>query len=125
MKTLLVIGLGGGLGSMLRYLSTLLVSNRFPATAFPYGTFAVNIVGCLIIGIVYGLAERYDFMTPQWRLFLATGLCGGYTTFSAFAFENVNLLQNGHLLTAFAYITLSVLLCVAASFLGVWVAKSF
>jgi CrcB protein len=124
MKTnLLLVGLGGALGSILRYLTSRLVLGK--TTFFPalLGTFTVNIIGCFIIGMVYGLSERYDWLSPPWRLFLATGLCGGYTTFSAFAYENANLWQQGNYLTGFAYIFLSVFVCLAATFGGITITK--
>jgi fluoride exporter len=62
--------------------------------AWPWGTFTANVVGCFLIGIFYGLANRYQWFTPELRFLLATGLCGGYTTFSTFAYENLHFLQN-------------------------------
>ncbi|MDR1594793.1 MAG: fluoride efflux transporter CrcB [Prevotellaceae bacterium] len=118
MKTLLLIGLGGGLGSMLRYLVTCFVTNhitRFPAIL---GTFAVNFTGCLLIGIVIGLSERYAWFSPQMRLFVATGICGGYTTFSAFAYENINLMRNGDYFAGIIYILASIIICLFATYIG-------
>jgi CrcB protein len=120
---LLLVGLGGALGSILRYLTSLWVVSKTTFFSSLLGTFTVNIVGCFIIGIVYGLSEHYDWLSPQWRLFLATGLCGGYTTFSAFAYENANLWQQGNYLTSFAYIFLSVFVCLAATFAGIVATK--
>src|SRR5699024_8971901 len=77
------------------YLTAVLITRVLPST-FPFGTFTANILGCLIIGVVYGLAGRYGWLTGEWRVFLATGFCGGYTTFSSFTFENADLLQSGH-----------------------------
>lgn len=122
MKTVLLIGLGGGIGSMLRYLTSTVVANRW-GSLFPYGTFVVNVVGCVVIGIAYGLASRYGWFSPQMRLFLATGVCGGYTTFSAFAYENISLLQGGNYLLALTYIVASVVLCLIATFVGMWFVK--
>jgi CrcB protein len=118
MKTLLLIGLGGGLGSMLRYLVTYFITSRI--TRFPaiYGTFAVNFTGCLLIGIAIGLSERYAWFSPQMRWFIATGICGGYTTFSAFAYENINLIQNGNYIISLIYIFASVIICFLATFIG-------
>jgi CrcB protein len=120
---LLLVGLGGALGSILRYLTSRLVSGKIAFFPAFLGTFAVNIIGCFIIGMVYGLSERYDWLSPSWRLFLATGLCGGYTTFSAFAYENANLWQQGNYATSFAYIFLSVFICLAATFGGIAATK--
>jgi CrcB protein len=118
MKMLLLVGLGGGLGSMLRYLVTCLITSRI--TRFPaiFGTFAVNFTGCLIIGVVVGLSERYNWFSPQMRWFAATGICGGYTTFSAFAYENINLMRNGNLIVSFVYILASIIICFFATYAG-------
>lgn len=124
MKTMLLIGLGGGVGSMLRYATTLLFAGRAQAGQFPYGTFAVNVIGCFVIGVVYALAERFGWFTPQLRLLLATGLCGGYTTFSAFAYENIHLIQQSNYMMAAAYILLSVVVCLLSVGLGLWLVKS-
>jgi CrcB protein len=120
---LLLVGAGGAIGSMLRYLTSQLVAHR--ATPYPilWGTFAVNVAGCLIIGVVYGLAERYGWFSPQLRLFFATGICGGYTTFSAFAYENINLLQQGNVAVSFAYISISIVTCLIATFAGMILTK--
>ena len=125
MKDLLLIGLGGGVGSMLRYLTSVAVTNRFSGSVFPFGTLVVNVLGCIVIGIAYGLASRYDWFTPQMRLVMATGLCGGYTTFSAFAYENLSLLQSENYLLSFVYIVASLALCLVATFLGIWLIKLF
>lgn len=97
-RMLILTGIGGLLGSVCRYLATLFFTKAFPSS-FPYGTFIVNISGCLLIGIFYGLSEQYKWFTPEWRIFLATGFCGGYTTFSSFAYENIRLLQASEYLT--------------------------
>jgi CrcB protein len=118
MKTLLLVGLGGGLGTMLRYLVTSFITSRI--TCFPaiFGTFAANFTGCLLIGITIGLSERYDWFSPQMRLFVATGICGGYTTFSAFAYENINLIRNGNYFVSLIYILASVIICFSATYTG-------
>ncbi|GHT16475.1 putative fluoride ion transporter CrcB [Bacteroidia bacterium] len=122
-STLLLIGLGGAIGSMLRYLTTGKIISKM--TIFPvlWGTFAVNVIGCLIIGIVYGLSERYDWFSPQLRLFFATGICGGYTTFSAFAYENAGLLQQGNFVTSLIYIFSSIAVCLLATFAGMAITR--
>jgi CrcB protein len=115
---------GGALGSGARYLLSTYITKTYPA-AFPYGTFAVNIIGCLLIGIIYGLTMRIHTVSPEWRLFFATGLCGGFTTFSAFAYENVYLLQTQNY-TTFTLNTLgSFIFGFGAVFLGVLLAKPF
>src|SRR5690349_11304742 len=89
-KQALLVGLGGGIGSMARYLTSLVISVH----AFPLATFIVNITGSFIIGCVMGLAKNGD-VNVNWTLFLATGICGGFTTFSALSAENLSMLQNG------------------------------
>lgn len=116
-RTIIFVGIGGMLGSIARYLAAFFLTKAIPST-FPYGTFAVNVVGCLIIGAVFGLSQRYDWLTPEWRLFLATGFCGGFTTFSSFAYENIVLLQDRDYLTFAAYAALSFVVCLAATFVG-------
>lgn len=124
MKNLLLVALGGAVGSGLRYLTSQFVSGRFSESQFPYGTLTVNILGCFLIGVAYAMASRFDWFTPQLRLFVATGICGGYTTFSAFAYENFNLLESGNQLTAFIYIVASFAICLLATGVGVWVVRS-
>jgi CrcB protein len=123
MKTILLIGAGGAAGSILRYLTAKFIVNHIDGTAAIYGTLVANIAGCFLIGLFFGFAERYAWFSPQLRYLLITGLCGGYTTFSAFALENANLLRTGDNLTAFMYISASVFLCLAATFAGMLIAK--
>ncbi len=115
---ILLIAIGGLLGSVARYLSMVYMTRFFPSP-FPFGTFAVNIVGCLIIGVVYGLSLRFIWLTPEWRLLLATGFCGGFTTFSAFALENVQLLQQSNYSTFALYSISSFALGLGAVFMGI------
>jgi fluoride exporter len=121
-KTLLLIGSGGFLGSISRFLASRFLQNNFPS-AFPFGTFFVNVSGCLLIGLIYGFSERSALLTPGWKMFLAVGFCGGFTTFSTFANENLALLRDGDFFQFFLYTGLSVFLGIAATFLGVLVTK--
>lgn len=123
MVTLLIIGLGGFIGTILRYLMAVLFSKLVTTPFIPYGTLAVNFLGCLLIGLVYGIAERFHLLSPQWRLFLATGVCGGFTTFSAFAYENVSMLQQSNFLGFVLYSVGSFLLCLIAVFGGLSLIK--
>jgi CrcB protein len=123
-KTLLLIGAGGFLGSISRFLTSRYIQDNFPS-AFPYGTFLVNISGCLLIGLIYGISEKSSLLTSGWKMFLAVGFCGGYTTFSTFANENLALLRDGAFLYFFLYTGLSVFLGVAATFAGVLLTKIF
>ena len=121
MKILLAIGAGSFIGGICRYLLSQFIQAR-STIPFPFATLTVNIIGCLLIGVVFGLSAK-DGMTPEWRLFLATGILGGFTTFSAFSYETVHMLQNGQISNAILYILASVLLGLLATFLGFWLVK--
>jgi CrcB protein len=121
-KTLLLIGTGGFLGSISRFLTSRFMQNNFPS-AFPYGTLFVNVSGCLLIGLIYGFSERSSLLTPGWKMFLAVGYCGGFTTFSTFANENLALLRDGEILNFLMYTGLSVFLGITATFIGVLITK--
>ena len=123
-KTLLLVGTGGFLGSVSRFLASRFMQDHFP-TAFPFGTFFVNISGCFLIGLIYGFSERSALLTPGWKMFLAVGFCGGFTTFSTFANENLALLRDGEYYYFFLYTGLSVFLGIAATFPGVILTKIF
>jgi CrcB protein len=116
MKIILAIGTGSFVGGVLRYLLSQLVQSRFLST-FPFGTLTVNIIGCFLMGLVFGLTDKGN-LTQEWRLFLATGLIGGFTTFSAFSNETVGLLRDGQFWNATAYILASVFIGLTATFLG-------
>lgn len=115
MKELLVIGIGGFLGSISRYLLQMMISARLPIS-FPSGTLAVNLIGSLMIGLFFGYVESRHWFSPQVRLFLTIGFFGSFTTFSTFAFENLELLREGNYLNFFIYTLISV----AGGILLVW-----
>lgn len=115
---ILIVGLGGFAGSAARYLLGGWLLHHSLSAKFPWSTFAVNWLGCLVIGVLAGLAERLDWFGPPWRLLLFTGLLGGFTTFSAFGLETVHLLRRGEILLAGTYCLASVVLCVAAVWCG-------
>ena len=123
MKEILIVGLGGFAGSISRYLIQNALVNRF-ITIFPFGTFLINIIGSLLIGLIFGFAERYQWMTQEWRLFLAIGFCGSFTTFSTFAFDNLQMIRDGNYYQLFLYISLSLVLGVAIAWLGFILARS-
>ncbi|MGE5349258.1 MAG: fluoride efflux transporter CrcB [Actinomycetota bacterium] len=117
LKNLLIIGTGGFIGSIARYLvSQLNLTITFHS--IPVGTLTVNVAGSFIIGFLTGIAEKSMILTPEWRLFLMVGLCGGFTTFSAFANENLMLIHNGQVLTVLLYTGLSIFLGFLAVYLG-------
>jgi len=113
-KNILLIGLGGGIGSMCRYWASLLLLNK----SFPVATLLINISGSFIIGLVAAYALKNEWFAANWKLFLATGICGGFTTFSAFSLENLQLLQQGKYLWALLYIAASIVLGLIATFFG-------
>lgn len=121
MRILLFIGLGSFLGGVGRYLLTILIQNRL-LTSIPYGTLAVNIIGCFFIGIVYGIAERVN-LKAEWQLFLATGILGGFTTFSSFSYETISLLREQQYWYAFFNIGVSIILGLAATLIGILMTK--
>ena len=116
-RLLLIAGTGGFLGTVSRFLASRYLQNLI-LTSFPLGTFLVNITGCLLIGIFYGISDRGNVMTPEWRMFLTVGFCGGFTTFSTFANENIALLKDGNFLYFALYTGLSVFLGLMATWLG-------
>jgi CrcB protein len=123
-KVLLLVGAGGFLGSISRYLASRFIQEHLPV-AFPFGTFLVNITGCFLIGLIYGLSEKSTLLTTGWKMFLAVGFCGGFTTFSTFANENLALLRDAEYLYFLLYTGLSVFLGITATFLGVLITRSF
>lgn len=116
-RTLILIGIGGGAGSILRFLISLGV-NRYFTSSFPWGTFAVNIIGSFLAGLILGTLNAHNAHNNDWRMFLMTGFCGGFTTFSAFTAENLVLLQSGQILTAIAYVLSSVIVSLLAIWIG-------
>ena len=116
MKSFLLVFLGGGLGSGLRYLVTITM-NQY-SKVLPFGTFTVNMLGCLLIGLILGYAQRENTLTSNQTLLLATGFCGGFTTFSAFANENLELIKNGEIFNFSVYTIGSILVGVLAVFIG-------
>ncbi len=116
-KSLLIVGIGGFFGSSGRFLLQHTLLRIFPGI-FPWGTFLANVIGCFLIGIVFAFSIKEDPISVDWKLFLAAGFCGGFTTFSSFSQENVHMLQNGHFLTFFGYLAASILLGFGATYLG-------
>ncbi|GBF81606.1 fluoride efflux transporter CrcB [Aphanothece sacrum] len=120
---LILVFVGGGLGSVSRFFLSLVISSNL-VTPFPWGTLTVNILGCFIIGIVIGIIERYQ-LNPYWTLLFATGFCGGFTTFSSFSYENNLLVKNSEYFLALVYILISVFWGFAATFLAMFMVRKF
>ncbi|KJJ38267.1 fluoride efflux transporter CrcB [Aequorivita vladivostokensis] len=123
MKQLALVFLGGGLGSVLRYFFSKFLNN--PETGIPFGTFAANILGSLLIGIILGLALKNETLSQNTVLFLATGFCGGFTTFSTFAYENHLFLKSGDFMSFAFYTIASFVVGFAMVFFGMWLVKYF
>jgi fluoride exporter len=124
MKIVLIVFAGSGAGGVLRYfIQKFFIDAGF--VQFPAGTFVVNIAGCFLIGLFEALAAKNNLISPEWRLALTTGLCGGFTTFSTFANENINLLHNGDYLYFSIYLILSIVLGLGAVVFGNYVVSFF
>ncbi len=113
MKAMLLVGLGGAAGSIVRYL----LQRRFNDTLMPYGTLSVNFIGCFLIGILAGLLIRHH-TSQTLVLLLMTGFCGGFTTLSAFSLESLHLLQQNRIAIFFLYAASTIILGLAATFIG-------
>src|SRR5687768_13096250 len=120
--SILYVGLGGALGSIARFITVKSIDERI-ASSFPLGTFTVNITGSFILGLLFALTMKRPELSENWRLFMGTGVCGGFTTFSAFALENFNLFPHKSGM-AVVYITASLVLGILAVAGGYWLGKS-
>ncbi len=121
-RTILLIALGGGIGSVFRYITSVIIQ-KYYAAIFPLATFIVNILGCLLIGIIMGLLEKNQISNTNLKWFLITGFCGGYTTFSAFGYENISLLQSNNAGLMLLYIGTSIIIGLFAVWFGLFITK--
>lgn len=122
-RSIIFVAIGGAIGCVVRFLSVSLVVSLLPFT-FPFGTFVVNVLGCFVMGAAVGLSERYLWIHQDCRVFITAGFCGGFTTFSAFAFENVELLLDKNYGTFAAYSLASFVFCLVAAFFGLILTRS-
>ncbi len=116
-KILLMIGTGSFFGGVSRFLLSRYIQNTIVST-FPYGTFVVNIIGCFLIGLLYGISDRGNGMSDELRMLLTVGFCGGFTTFSTFSSENISLLKDGNFFYFALYTSLSVFVGLMSTYLG-------
>jgi len=123
LRQILLVGLGGFIGSVARYFMSRLNLN-YDILSIPVGTLSVNISGSFIIGFLTGIAEKSELISQEWRLFLMVGICGGFTTFSTFTNENLMLMHNGQYLSVAIYTALSIILGFAAVYLGFAITNS-
>ncbi len=117
LRLIFIIGSGSFAGGVARFLLSRFIHSSADTT-FPLGTLIVNITGCLLIGMFYGISERSELLSPEMRMFLTVGFCGGFTTFSTFAGENIALLKDGNFLYFSLYTGLSVFLGLLAVYMG-------
>ncbi|MFZ4414200.1 MAG: fluoride efflux transporter CrcB [Bacteroidales bacterium] len=122
-KMLFIVGSGGFFGSSARYLTQVMINKYFPSS-FPYGTFSINVSGSLLIGIIFALSEKGNILSPEVRMFLATGFCGGFTTFSTFSYEILQQLRDGEIFLASIYIFSSIIFGLLAAYAGFYLIKS-
>ena len=119
---LLAVAVGGGIGAVTRYLVSVWAAGRFGAN-FPYGTLIVNVAGCFMIGLFMTLTTERLIVSPYWRLVFAVGFLGGLTTFSSFSYETLRLVEDSDILLAFYNTGLNLIVCFAATWVGIVVAR--
>ena len=124
MMNIFLVGVGGAVGSVARYLMTVFITRAFSTGVFPYGTLAVNVLGCFTIAFIGALASDKINLTADLRLLLFTGFLGGFTTFSAFGYETFYLLKTSHFFLAFLNIAASLILGLGAIFIGYWLGRN-
>jgi CrcB protein len=120
-KDIILVGIGSGIGGICRYLVSVFMGQTH--SGFPWGTFVVNIVGCLLIGILWGLMSRFQNLAPAFSLLLMVGFCGGFTTFSTFSKEGLTLLQTDNYMLFTLYVLGSVVIGIMAVGIGYLVTK--
>ncbi|MFN5422106.1 MAG: fluoride efflux transporter CrcB [bacterium] len=122
LRNILLVLTGSALGGTIRFIISVYLQNKI-VSKFPLGTFVVNLIGCFLIGVIFSFVARNSIGNDDIKLLLATGFCGGFTTFSAFAIENLDMIRNGNHATALTYIILSIILGIIATLLGTFMFK--
>ena len=125
MEKVLLVGAGGFVGSVARYLMSGGAHRLMPAAEFPVGTLSVNLLGCFLIGLIAGVAESRSLFSPELRTLLLIGVLGGFTTFSTFAYETLALASDGEMVKAAGNVILQVVGCLIAAGAGMMVARSW
>jgi fluoride exporter len=122
MNQLLLIFIGGGLGSLTRFSFSKFIQENIDKT-FPFGTLGVNVLASIVLGIFVGMVEVKSLTNPNYKALIAIGFCGGFSTFSTFSNDTLQLIQNNRILEALMNILLNVILCILATFVGITLAK--
>ena len=122
LKSMIIVGIGSFLGGSLRYVTSTMMKNVC-GQGFPWGTLTVNLLGCLVFGLLFALFSKYSSISNPWYLLLTTGICGGFTTFSTFANESMQMLQNGNTGGFISYVLASIIGGLILIGLGYWIVK--
>lgn len=122
LKSMVIVGIGSFLGGSLRYVTSTMMKNVC-GQDFPWGTLTVNLLGCLVFGLIFALFSKYATTSSPWYLLFTTGICGGFTTFSTFANESMQMLQSGNIGGFIGYVSTSVIGGIALIGLGYWIIK--
>ena len=119
----ILVGIGGCIGSIARYLVAVSMSGVI-SSSFPWATLIVNVAGCFLIGVIFAVSDRGSLLSPEWRILLTTGFCGGFTTFSTFSYESLRLFQDGEYFYVSVYVLASVVMGLLATLLGIYLIRS-
>ena len=122
LKSMIIVGIGSFIGGSLRYVTSTMMKNVCGQN-FPWGTLTVNLLGCLVFGLIFALFSKYATTSSPWYLLFTTGICGGFTTFSTFANESMQMLQSGNIGGFIGYVSTSVIGGIALIGLGYWIIK--